>query len=44
MKRWESFQGDFEALGGRKVALSADTVTEAAGMRSKHELKLTLLE
>ncbi|TDI11405.1 MAG: redoxin domain-containing protein [Acidobacteria bacterium] len=45
MQRWESFQSDFEALalGGRMVAISADTVTEAAKMRSKHELKLTLL-
>jgi peroxiredoxin len=43
LRRWEALQDEFEALGIRMVALSPDSVAEAAAMKRKRGLTMTLL-
>jgi peroxiredoxin len=43
LRRWESLLPEFEKLGVRMVALSPDTVAEAARMKAKLGLSMTLL-
>jgi peroxiredoxin len=43
LRRWEALLPDFERLGVRMVAISPDSVAEAAAMRAKHGLSMRLL-
>ena len=43
MRRWETLQEEFARLGVEMVAISPDSVAEAAAMRRKRGLSLRLL-